>query len=351
MDHTYRIKSHRTGWYDQRPFCLWFTQHHIVLTLACFLLCFGCGAIVAEESVQQASQAKNLTKTLHLEDIERTYHIHLPPGFSKGKPAPLVFALHGGGGQGRRFDQSATQGTLTAAADKRGMALVFPQGINKHWCDGRTEVLKAKKAYDDVEFISTVIDTMVKNYGIDSQRVYATGISNGGFMSVRLAMDLSEKIAAVAPVTAQITEVLKDKSPNLPISIMIVNGTMDPLVPFGGGHIRLFRFGRSRGKILSTASTVEHFRRHNGCGKVPERIKIQDNDPDDGANVEIEKYTDGKDGTEVILVKVIGGGHTWPGGKQYLRPWIIGTVCRDINASEMILDFFLQHSRQERSVR
>ncbi len=344
-------KSDRTGWHDQRSFCSWFFQHRIALVLACFLLCIDGDAIVAEDAIGKKDQAKNLTETLQHEGIERTYHIHLPPAFSKGKPAPLVFALHGSKGGGRSFDQSITQGTLTAAADKRGVILVFPDGINKQWCDGRTEMLKTKKIYDDVGFISKIIDSMVKNYGVDPKRVYATGISNGGFMSVRLAMDLSEKIAAVAPVTAQISEALKDSTPKLPISIMIVNGTKDPLVPFGGGHIRLFRFGRSRGAILSTASTVEHFRRHNRCRKTAEKSKLQDKDPDDGTNVEIEKYTGGMDGTEVILVKIIGGGHTWPGGKQYLRPGIVGAVCRDINASEIILDFFLSHSRKERSVR
>lgn len=351
MEHTIKMKSDRTTWFGQRSFCFGFTQHCITLALASFLLCIGRDTIVAKEAIQNAGQAKNLTETLRHEGVERTYHIHLPPGFSKDKPAPLVFALHGGGGEGRRFDQSTTQGTLTAAADKRGVVLVFPEGINKQWCDGRTAMLKTKKTYDDVGFISEIIDTMVKNYNIDPTRVYATGISNGGFMSVRLAMDLSEKIAAVAPVTAQIPKALKDKTPKLPISIMIVNGTKDPLVPFGGGHIRLFRSGRSRGEILSTASTVDHFRRHNGCGKTADKSKLQDKNPDDGTNVEIEKYTDGKDGTEVVLVKVIGGGHTWPSGKQYLSPRLVGTVCRDINASEMILNFFLRHSRKEHSVR
>jgi polyhydroxybutyrate depolymerase len=284
------------------------------------------------------------------ENIVRTYHIHFPPGFKKGGHAPLVIVLHGGGGKGRTFDQATTQGTLAAAADKRGIVLVFPEGVHKLWCDGRTEILK-NHAYDDVGFISRIIDTMVANYGIDPERVYATGISNGGFMSVRLAMSLSEKIAAVAPVAAQLSMALKDKEPRMPISIMIVNGTKDPVVPFGGGHVRLFRYGRSRGEILSTDSTVEVFRRRNGCGKTPVKQKLQDRDPDDGTHVEIEKYTGGKSGTEVFLVKIVGGGHAWPGGKQYLNPRLVGVVCRDINASDMILDFFLNHSRKESSVR
>ncbi len=303
--------------------------------------------MAVEDAVQKAGRVKNLTVTLHHEGVKRTYHIHLPPGFGRKNPAPLVLVLHGGGGEGRRFDQSTTQGTLTAAADRHGVVLVFPEGIRKQWNDGRTEIFKTRKAHDDVGFISKVIDTMVKNYGIDPTRVYATGISNGGFMSVRLSMDLTEKIAAVAPVTAQMTKALKDKTPKLPISIMIVNGTKDPLVPFGGGHIRLFRFGRSRGEILSTAATIERFRRHNGCGKKPEKHMLPDRDPDDGTTVAIDRYAGGKDGTEVILVKVIGGGHTWPGGKQYLKPRLIGAVSRDIDAGEMILQFFLGHSRKE----
>jgi polyhydroxybutyrate depolymerase len=345
------VQSNRTDWRAYGMSRFRFVQHCITLVLASFLFCIGCYETVAEEAIEKASHVKNFTETLQHEGIERTYHIHLPPDFNKDMPAPLVFALHGGGGEGRRFDQSTTQGTLTAAADKRGVILIFPEGINKHWCDGRTEILKTKKVYDDVGFISKIIDTMVKNYGVDPTRVYATGISNGGFMSVRLAIDLSGKIAAVAPVAAQISKALKEKTPKLPISIMIVNGTKDPLVPFEGGHIRLFKFGRSRGEILSTASTVEHFRRYNGCSITPEKSKLQDKDPDDGTNVEIEKYAGGKDKTEVILVKIIGGGHTWPGGSQYLTPRVIGPVCRDINASEIILDFFLAHSRMERYVK
>lgn len=221
------------------------------------------------------------------------------------------------------------------------MVLLFPDGIGRKWSDGR----KVKASHDDVGFISKLIDLMVKEYKVDPRRIYATGISNGGFMSVRLAMELSEKIAAVAPVTAQIPKVLESRSPKLPISVMIVNGTADPLVPYDGGKIRLFKFGRGRGEIISTSATVDIFRRHNGCDETPKKQLLPDKNPRDGAMIEVGSYTGCKAGTEVILVKVIAGGHTWPGGKQYLGRRIIGPVCRDINASEMILDFFLRHSR------
>ena len=322
-----------------------FIVYCIAMILAYLHLFSSSAAIAAQDSLPNQSPVTYISKILHHDGIARTYHIYLPPDFSQYEPAPLVFALHGGGGTGRRLNQSITQGTLTAAAAKRGIVLVFPEGINRQWQDGRTGMLKANKSHDDVGFVSRIIDYMVHNYGIDPRRVYATGISNGGFMSVRLALDLSEKIAAIAPVTAQMSIAHDGRTPKMPISIMIVNGTDDPLVPYEGGHVRLFKFGRSRGEILSTADTIAYFRRHNDCGQTPEKRKLPDSDPQDKTRVVIETYAPGRQQTEVILVKVIGGGHTWPGGRQYLPPWLVGAVCRDINASDMILDFFLRHSR------
>lgn len=228
------------------------------------------------------------------------------------------------------------------------MVLVFPDGSDRQWCDGRFENLDERRdctAIDDVAFISAIIEQMKENYGIDSRRVYATGISNGGFMSVRLALDLTDKITAVAPVTAQLSVALAEHTPGLPISIMIINGTADPIVPFDGGEVRLFDFSRSRGEIFSTAETVERFRRFNDCSATPGLVKLPDSEPDDGTAVEIETYANCVDDTEVILVRVVGGGHTWPGGQQYLSPKMVGIVSQEINASEMILDFFLEHAR------
>jgi len=315
-----------------------------IVVVSFLLICVGCARAPAQGVNPDTNGGQEIKQTLSHDGVKRTFHIKLPKAFNKDKPAPLVLALHGGGGRGRMFDRGTTEGTLTAAADQRGIVLVFPEGMNKQWCDGRTEIIK-KKCHDDVGFISKIIDVMVADYGIDPRRVYATGISNGGFMSVRLAMDLSNKIAAIAPVAAQISKALKDKTPQRPISVMIINGTRDPLVPFSGGQIRLSEYGRGRGEILSTKASIKRFSRFNGCRKSPVRDKLPDWDRDDGAIVETATYTGCREKTEVVLVRVIGGGHTWPGGKQYLSPKLVGVVCRDINASEMILDFFLRHSR------
>ena len=318
-----------------------FKNRPIAAVFTALLLICGCrGATVSE--AKPNARTTHFTQNIQHEGINRSYHIHLPPGFSKDQPTPLVIALHGGGGQGRIWFNHP----IRSAANERGVVLVFPNGMNRQWSDGR----KLTRAYDDVGFISKVIDRMVSDYGIDPQRVYATGISNGGFMSIRLAMDLSEKIAAIAPVTSQITNALADQSPKYPISVMIVNGTKDPIVPYEGGHIRLFEFGRSRGEILSTASTIEQFRRHNGCGPTPEYKRLPDLDPTDDTQVEIERYTGCTNQTQVTLVKVIGGGHTWPGADQYLPAKVVGQVSREIDASKMIIDFLLKHSREDQSL-
>lgn len=312
--------------------------------------CLAAAGAAAEGDGRDGTPSTLVTKTVLHEGIERTYHVRVPRGFTGDEPAPLVLALHGGGGEGRRFDRSATGGTLTRAADRRGVVLVFPEGIDRRWSDGRMEHLENGETHDDVGFISAVIDRMTEEYGIDALRIYATGISNGGFMSIRLAMDLSARLAAVAPVTAQLSKALEGREPAHPISIMIVNGTEDRLVPFEGGHVRLFGFGRSRGEILSTEATIERFVRSNECPDAPRTTTLPDREPD-GTVVETTRYAGCGEGSEIALVKVVGGGHTWPGGYQYLPPRLVGKVSRDVNASEMILDFFLAHSLRGRAPR
>ena len=310
-----------------------------------FICIFMLGLCLA--ACRATPAGERLTATLTHDGVVRTYHVYLPSGFKTAAAPPLVIALHGGGGRGNTFDRGTTLGTLSAAAEERGVVLVFPEGIDRQWCDGRFTQLEPQSACattDDVGFIAALIDTMVADYGIDPQRVYATGISNGGFMSFRLALDLSTKIAAVSPVTAQLSLAVADKTPQQPISVMLINGRADPLIPYDGGEVRLFENRRSRGAIMATDASVAYFRTHNGCDPTPDTVALPDADPEDGTTVTISTYGGCAAGTEVVLVAVDGGGHTWPGGKQYLGPDLIGVVSQELNASALILDFFLAHS-------
>jgi len=274
--------------------------------------------------------------------IRRTYIVHVGSTCDARVPAPLVIVLHGGGGTGEGMVRLTR---FNAVADGGGFIVVYPDGVERHWNDGRgVEWYRAHAAdIDDVGFISALIDHLSGKLNIDASRVYATGISNGGMMSYRLACELSRKVAAIAAVTASIAV---DKapmwSPSRPVPVLIIAGTADPLVPWDGGEIRLG--GRTFGTVLSVPDTVRFWVEKNGCVTRPVVTQLPDADPTDGTTVRKEVYGSCRGGAEVVLYAVEGAGHTWPGGLQYLPERVIGKTSREFNASEVIWQFFKAHS-------
>jgi polyhydroxybutyrate depolymerase len=235
-------------------------------------------------------------------------------------------------------------------SDQDGFIIVYPDGIELNWNDGRMDEEANDRAHrdniDDVSFISALIDSMIQNYNINPKRVYVTGISNGAIMSYRLACELSHKITAIAPVDGNIpTMIFTDCSPSRAVSVLAINNTDDPLVPFQGGEI-YGQFHRIKlGKVLSVDESIGFWVTRNRCSVTPAVNDEPDLDPKDGTRVTRKQYVNGIEGTEVILYAVDGGGHTWPGGVQYLPAWIIGKTCRDFDACEVIWSFFKKHSR------
>jgi polyhydroxybutyrate depolymerase len=281
--------------------------------------------------------------------LERTFHLHIPASQKKSNPVPLVIALHGRGGNGESMILVTRKG-FDKLADKEEFFVVYPDGIELNWNDGRSDEQVNDRAHkeniDDVGFISALIDFMIKNYNIDPKRVYVTGISNGAILSYRLACEISHKIAAIAPVDGNIPQALEFEClPKMPVSLLAINNINDPLVPFDGGEI-VGHFGMKKlGKVLSVNVSVYYWVIQNGCNHTPVINMEPDRDPRDGTRVRREEYSGGKDGSEVILYAIYGGGHTWPGGYQYLPAWIIGKTSRDIDANEIIWSFFKKHSR------
>jgi polyhydroxybutyrate depolymerase len=275
--------------------------------------------------------------------LTRTYSIHIGNSYDYMKSTPLVFVLHGGGGNGQDIMKHTN---FNVVADRENFILVYPDGFENHWNDGRGVQWQAQiENVDDVGFISALIEKLSTEYNIDSRRIFVTGISNGGMMSHRLACELTEHIAAIAPVASNIPVSMVSKwKPSQPVSVLIINGTEDPLERWDGGEIRLGN--NTYGVVLSVADTVKFWTDKNRCMAQPVSKHLSDNKPFDGTSVITTVYRGCDGNIEVVLYQIEGGGHTWPGGIQYLPQSIIGKTSREFNASEVIWQFFKEHPKK-----
>ena len=278
--------------------------------------------------------------------LERTYRLYVPPTHDRSRPVPLVIALHGGGGTGAAMER-LTVGGLNRLAAREGFVVVYPDGVDRHWNDGRgvSDYRAHRENIDDIGFISGLIDHLVQTQGIDRSRVYATGISNGGLFSQRLARELAPRVAAIGVVAISMSDkIALMRAPARPVSVLLMPGTEDPLVPWAGGDIGFPGGARKVGKVLSVADTVAAWVALNHCTPPPSVSWEPDRDPQDGTRVRREAYGPCSEGSEVVLYAVDGGGHTWPGGQQYLPARIVGRTSRDIDANEVIWNFFKRHA-------
>ena len=267
------------------------------------------------------------------EGVQRRYLLHLPPNWARQTKASVIVMLHGGGSNP---DRARTVG-LDKYADPQGFIIVYPAGLNRGWNDGRP--IKGRTA-DDVGFLSALIDQLAADYNADTKRIYATGMSNGGFMSFALACRLAEKVRAIAPVAGSMAVgSIGDCHPSRSVSVMMINGTADPLVKFEGGKV----LGR-QGSESEPISKVVDFWRRQECGTAKAKIEAQrlpDVDRQDDSTVEIERVK--CNGVAVTNYTVHGGGHTWSGGMQYAPRKLAGPVNRDFSASQAIVEFFAGH--------
>jgi polyhydroxybutyrate depolymerase len=314
----------------------------LLLLLYAILSVFSCqNAIAGRETMTGDSSASIVS-----DGLKRNYRIHIPPPYDKSRLLPLLIVLHGGGGTGEGMVK-LTRGGFDKLADKEGFVVVYPDGIEKHWNDGRENASYRahREKIDDVGFITALIDHLKERYNIDVRRIYATGISNGAMMSFRLGCELSEKITAIAPVAGSMPENLPARClPLKPIPVLMISNTDDRLVPWQGGDIR---FGRKTfGRTLSVPDTVKYWVHHNQCSSLPIISTEADRDQKDGTRVTKEVYSQCRESSEVILYSIEGGGHTWPGGHQYLPEWIIGKTSNDLDANEVIWDFFKRHMKK-----
>jgi len=251
---------------------------------------------------------------------ERSYILH--PGSATSKTA-LVLLLHGAGGYGVGIERRSR---FDEVAERAGVVVAYPDAIAAVWHDGWWN-----SSSDDVGFLGALADSLVHEFAVDPTRVFVSGFSNGACMAHRLACE-SDRFAAIAAVSGNLSSsVASDCSNAQPVSVLDLHGTHDPVVPY---DVELTR-------------TLTHWLTHDECAEPGETVQLPDTDPDDGTRVRIDSHARCRAGTEVALYTIEGGGHTWPGEDfQWFRLRRPGNISRDIEASQVILDFLLKHPRR-----
>jgi polyhydroxybutyrate depolymerase len=267
---------------------------------------------------------------LEHDGVTRTFLVHVPPSYDPQTPVPVVLAFHGGIGSGERLERSTGYSELS---DQEGFLVVYPDGIDNRWNDGRTS---GEATPDDVGFVEALITHLDETYAVDTDRVYAVGNSNGGIFTQRLACEIPDRFAAVTSVAGSLADGLDETCrPAGPPSVLMINGTDDPRVPFGGGPVG----GRQEGDVLPVPDTIARWAELNGCRTAPRTTRLPDRDESDGTSVELVSFVGCDPGRSVAAYVIRGGGHGWPGSEGPSGPGI-GTQTNELDATLASWEFF-----------
>ncbi len=279
----------------------------IILSLAC-ISNFSFGQQIINSSI------------IH-DDLEREYILYVPANYNPATAVPLLFNFHG---YGSNNGQQMIYANFTQVADTAGFIFVLPLGTidntgNAHWNVGW-----GSSTVDDVGFTSALIDSISSEYNINLERVYSTGMSNGGFMSYYLACNLSDRIAGIASVTGSMSlgdfDICDSEHP---MPILHIHGTADLTVPYNGNFM-----------FETVEDIMDYWVNNNECETIPIITEMPDTDTDDGSTAIHYLYDNGEMGSEVQHYKIINGEHTWPGATIN-----IGVTNMDINASVEVWKF------------
>ncbi|MBS0266137.1 MAG: prolyl oligopeptidase family serine peptidase [Planctomycetes bacterium] len=278
----------------------------------------------------------NHTRTLTSGGKERSYIVHVPKKYDPEKPVPVVLALHGAGMDGSMMIWFSG---LNQKSEEAGFLVVYPSGTGlgpfRTWNAGGFTGKMAEGRPDDVAFIRQLLDELGGEFRVDPKRVYACGMSNGGMMSYRLAAELSDRIAAIAPVAGTIA--IDESRPTRPVPVIHFHGTKDTMVPFTR------RVGRKPPfiSLKDVDESITTWVKLNGCETEPRTETLSEKDND--LRVTRQTYGQGKEGSEVVLIAIEEGGHTWPG--QVPPVDFIGKSVRNVAANDLLWEFFQKHPK------
>ena len=255
----------------------------------------------------------------------------------------LVIVLHASMGSAAQARQVYGY-DFDLLAEEHGFIAVYPQGYDGDWNDCNVKGPFAAKLenVDDVGFLHALVDRLVKDHDADRAHVYVTGVSNGGGMTIRLALQTPDFARAYAAVVSSVPtpENLAITPKGEPVSMLFMNGTADPYVPWDGGEVALYGVYGSRGHALSAQASIDYFLQLDGLAGPPATTLLPDTDTSDGSTAERERWSaPGK--RNVTLIRIQGGGHGVPHPATYGRR-ALGHSNRDFHAANEIWDFFQQ---------
>jgi polyhydroxybutyrate depolymerase len=265
---------------------------------------------------------QSVAGTLMHNGISRSYRLYTPSAPAPSEGRALILNMHG-------FTSNAAQqefySGMNAVADTAGFFVVYPNGVGSAWNVGWTFGSTA----DDVGFLSALIDDLAGKHNIDLTRVYACGMSNGGFMAFRLACELNDRIAAVASVTgSMVQEAIDVCNPQRPVPVLQIHGTADNVVNING----------TPGVSIAVGEVLRFWQTNNGCDSEPTIAPMPNTDANDNTTSERWVYNDCENSGELMHIRVTNGGHTWPGAALNT-----GVTSRDFSANVEIWNFFRRH--------
>jgi polyhydroxybutyrate depolymerase len=262
---------------------------------------------------------------------KRTYRMYLPKTYDGSSKRPLIIVLHGGAGDAGTAEWDSR---MSEQAEKDGFLVAYPNGWLRTWnADGCCGPARAKRI-DDVAFIREMIEQCKRNLAVDPDRIYVTGISNGGMMAYTLAQELPDEIAAIAPVEGCMYQHGSALTAHEePVSVMAIHGTADHVVPYQGGVGMLFGY---KVTAPSVSDTINYWVDRDGCSKTAERSENR--------QVVRDIYSGGAGGAEVCLYTVKDSGHVWPGGRCCF--YVGDRPKKDWSATEAMCEFFWAHPKQ-----
>ncbi|MCE9499140.1 MAG: hypothetical protein K8R21_01280 [Leptospira sp.] len=308
----------------------------VVVLILCFIL-IACFYLLQWNPFNPLHEA-----SLKIGNRDRDFSFYIPEGLV-AKPK-LLFVVHGSDMKaasmqlitGHQFDKLAEK--------EKDFIIVYPQGFRKYWNDCRKEATydANKLNVDELLFFEAMIDYFVENYGIEKKAVFVTGFSNGGHMAFKIALERPTMLLGIAAVSANLPIESNDdcSASNKPVSVLVINGTSDPINPYNGGVVEVGD-GQKRGAVVSTDETLNYWLRSAKCNSsLAKENDFPDIETSDKSKA-VQFFFDCKEtGKKVSLIKVMNGGHIYPNPTFFLWPKELGNVNKDINAPEIVLNFF-----------